>query len=166
MNFRTIASRAVLAFVCLPLVALGYPLTPNAQWNPGKLCTRSSPDFTEYRYKAKIPYCARNVSDGLKARLYDRYAIPKNERGQYTIDHIIPLSIGGSNEAANLWPEHKKVKATRPDLEEEVFIAVRDSKMSQKAAVRLVLDTKFTAVQPRFSDEEEYFDELELELVD
>ena len=48
----------------------------------------------------------RNVSTTLKKKIYAAYGIYYPEpTGSYELDHIIPLELGGDNEAANLFPE-------------------------------------------------------------
>jgi len=122
------------------LLALSYALTPSV---PGHLCSINNPDFIEYRYQERIPYCERNVSRETKAWIYERSGVPMKERDEYTIDHIIPLAIGGSNEAENLWPEHKKVKALRPDLERELYVELRDNRIDQACAIWIVKKAKY-----------------------
>ena len=119
------------------------PPTPNPQRSPGDLCTEESDDFLEYRYEEQFPYCSRNVPYEVKNRIYEQYGVPEHLRGDYTIDHIIPLSIGGSNAVRNLWPEHKSIKAQRPELEYCLYLRVRDGELSQREAVQIVLDAKF-----------------------
>ncbi len=133
----------------LPFLAFGYPLTPNPATSPGKLCSDKDREFSYYRYAAKIPYCERDVSTRFKKRIYAQYGIPENERHNYTIDHIIPLSIGGSNHASNLWPEHKDVKAMRPDIEQEVADAIAAGEITQAEAVAKILEAKFHPVKQR-----------------
>ena len=127
----------------------GVPLTPNPNVAPGHYCTTEDPDFKEFRYKERISYCRRKVSSSLKRALYDYYSIPKHCRRYYTIDHIIPLSLGGDNTPQNLWPEHKSVKATRQNLEYELYLNLRDSRMTQQQAVHIILRDKFNPRLPR-----------------
>jgi hypothetical protein len=139
---------AKLVFVAAVLVwsqasSFTYPRVPLRHKTPGELCAPSHPSFAEYRYRERIPYCRRSVSSALKARVYESYGIPEAERGNYTIDHLIPLSIGGSNSERNLWPEHRAVKATRPRLEQDLYEALRDGRMTQREAVDTVLEIKF-----------------------
>ncbi len=47
----------------------------------------------------------RNVPIELKDQVYAEYGIASHEPGQYEVDHLIPLEVGGSNDIANLWPE-------------------------------------------------------------
>ena len=120
-----------------------YPLVPDASISPGDICTTNDLDFQEYRYKESIPYCERNVSYQTKTLIYDKYYISIEERGQYTIDHLIPLSIGGSNSELNLWPEHKKIKKTRSNLETCLYDLLRKDLINQKTAIAFVLIIKF-----------------------
>ena len=48
---------------------------------------------------------ARNVSFLLKLRIYRAYGVLFHRRGSYEIDHLVPLELGGANDAANLWPQ-------------------------------------------------------------
>jgi hypothetical protein len=48
---------------------------------------------------------ARDVSPALKRAIYRSYGIARHRRGAYEIDHLVPLELGGANDAANLWPE-------------------------------------------------------------
>jgi hypothetical protein len=144
---KSIVSNTVLSFGFIfftSIVSQAFPLTPNPALATGHLCNRQNPDYETDRYSQKIPYCVRNVETDLKNHLYDLYKVPVKCRDRYTIDHIIPLSIGGDNSAQNLWPEHKNVKATRPYLEEEVFGEVRDGRMQQKEAIAIILKEKTT----------------------
>lgn len=47
----------------------------------------------------------RNVPESEKSQAYAAYGITKHAPGQYEVDHLVPLELGGSNDIANLWPE-------------------------------------------------------------
>lgn len=47
----------------------------------------------------------RNVPESEKNQVYAEYGITTHTTGQYEVDHLISLELGGSNEIANLWPE-------------------------------------------------------------
>ena len=40
-----------------------------------------------------------------------KYGIEQHSPGQYEVDHLIPLELGGSNDIANLWPEAASPKS-------------------------------------------------------
>jgi len=48
---------------------------------------------------------ARNVSEDMKHQVYDEYGIVTRKTGEYEVDHIVPLELGGTNSISNLWPE-------------------------------------------------------------
>lgn len=47
----------------------------------------------------------RNVPEAEKNQVYAEYGISSRKPGQYEVDHLISLELGGSNDIANLWPE-------------------------------------------------------------
>ncbi|MEO7038852.1 MAG: HNH endonuclease [Gemmatimonadaceae bacterium] len=47
----------------------------------------------------------RNVPSDVKRQAYALYGIRNHEPGEYEVDHLISLSLGGSNSIRNLWPE-------------------------------------------------------------
>lgn len=140
--------RIFLLVFLVASAAWGYPEYPDASRTPGDLCTESDSDFQEYRYSEQIPYCRRSVSSGLKKTIYRDYGIDLSQKSQYTIDHLVPLSMGGSNSRENLWPEHKAIKALRPNLEYKVYLALRGGRIYQEEAVDIVLEAKFNPYDP------------------
>ncbi len=47
----------------------------------------------------------RNVPASEKTQVFAEYSITQQTPGQFEIDHLIPLELGGSNALTNLWPE-------------------------------------------------------------
>jgi hypothetical protein len=47
----------------------------------------------------------RNVPTSEKDQAYAEYGITSHYAGQYEVDHLVSLELGGSNDIANLWPE-------------------------------------------------------------
>lgn len=122
------------------------PITPNEKVTPGDLCDQGDKDFTGFRYAEKMPYCERNVSKSVKRRVYEAYNIPEKCRTRYTIDHFVPLALGGNNAATNLWPEHKLVKETRQELEQELYNKVVQGLMDSKEASYILMSEKVDLV--------------------
>lgn len=47
----------------------------------------------------------RNVPTSEKNQDYKEYGIYTHTAGQYEVDHLVSLELGGSNDISNLWPE-------------------------------------------------------------
>jgi hypothetical protein len=47
----------------------------------------------------------RNVPQSEKNQVYAEYGITSHRPGQYEVDHLVSLELGGSNDISNLWPE-------------------------------------------------------------
>jgi hypothetical protein len=47
----------------------------------------------------------RDVPPSVKDQVYAAYGITSRQPGQYEVDHLVNLSIGGSNDISNLWPQ-------------------------------------------------------------
>jgi len=47
----------------------------------------------------------RNVPTSEKNQVYAEYGKTRHAPGQYEVDHLVSLELGGSNNIANLWPE-------------------------------------------------------------
>ncbi len=47
----------------------------------------------------------RNVPTSEKNQVYAEYGIASHTTGQYEVDHLVSLELGGSNDISNLWPE-------------------------------------------------------------
>jgi hypothetical protein len=64
------------------------------------------PDVT--REQVCVPGYARsvrNVPQSVKNKVFAEYGITKHLPGEYEVDHLVSLELGGSNDIANLWPE-------------------------------------------------------------
>ncbi|MBX9766500.1 MAG: HNH endonuclease [Bdellovibrionales bacterium] len=137
---RQIWISLVIALFVQPTFAV-FPYTPNDP-NAGSLCTPQDPHFHQYRYQEQIPYCERKVKESLKTKIFAAYGVPSHCRQEYTIDHYIPLALGGTNHINNLWPEHKAVKAVRQNLEVELYNALKDGRIRQAEALKIIVEAK------------------------
>jgi hypothetical protein len=111
---------------------------PNPERTPGSVCRPSDPDFIERRYKERIPYCRRYVPPSVVETVYRNYRIPEAKWEEYTIDHLIPLALGGNNNRLNLWPEPKDVKGLRYNLENELYLRLKDGKITHATAIQRI----------------------------
>ncbi len=47
----------------------------------------------------------RNVPTSVKDQAYASYGITHHTTGEFEVDHLVSLELGGSNDISNLWPE-------------------------------------------------------------
>jgi hypothetical protein len=75
---------------------------PDSACTPGAILSTGTKDAI-----CKLGYAksVRNVPVSEKDQVYSEYGITSHAPGQYEVDHLVSLELGGSNEIANLWPE-------------------------------------------------------------
>ena len=77
------------------------PLRPDPSLTPGDTLPVTKEDICVPGYSKKV----RNVPSGVKKQVYARYGIAQRAAGEFEVDHLISLELGGSNSVRNLWPE-------------------------------------------------------------
>jgi hypothetical protein len=75
---------------------------PDLACTPGALLSSGTKDAI---CKSGYASSARNVPTSEKDQDYAEYGITHHSPGQYEVDHLVSLELGGSNDIANLWPE-------------------------------------------------------------
>ncbi len=96
----------MIAAVCLSVCAKGQIL-PNNNLTPGD----TMPDVTVEQLTTKgyanvIGGGARHVTEDEKKQVFIKYfgKVPAKP-GNYEIDHLVPVILGGANTINNLWPQ-------------------------------------------------------------
>jgi hypothetical protein len=75
---------------------------PDSACTPGAvLSTGTKGAICKSGYASSV----RNVPDSEKNAVYAEYGIKSHTAGQYEVDHLVSLELGGSNDISNLWPE-------------------------------------------------------------
>jgi hypothetical protein len=112
----------------------GIPLLPDPKLTPGAtlavtpddLCT---PGFTKL---------VRDVPTSVKRQAYEEYGITHHEPGEYEVDHLISLELGGSNSIRNLWPQSYRTQPwnahVKDALEDELHRLVCSGQLDLKTA--------------------------------
>ena len=83
----------------------------------------------------------RAVSSATKRRVYKEYGITHHSRGEYEVDHLVSLELGGSNAAANLFPEAAEPRPgfhEKDRLEGRLHALVCNGTVSLAAAQRMI----------------------------
>lgn len=68
---------------------------------PGATLPVTRDDICVPGYTKKV----RNVPADVKRQVYAEYGIASHKPGEYEVDHLISLELGGSNSIKNLWPQ-------------------------------------------------------------
>jgi 5-methylcytosine-specific restriction endonuclease McrA len=74
---------------------------PDPRLTPGKTVDVSDDDLCKSGYTATV----RHVTPAMKKEVFERYGIKNPKPGEYEIDHLISLELGGANDIENLWPQ-------------------------------------------------------------
>ena len=74
---------------------------------------------------------------------YPAYGTPQSERTE--LDHLVPLELGGSNDATNLWPEYPPTPNPKDKVENALNAAVCDGRVKLAAAQAAIAADWLTA---------------------
>ena len=102
----------LLAASAMPAPAENAPALPDPIMTPGEVMTGDLDAVCHQRTRER-----RRVPTSRCDAVFRAYSIPDTPlaRYSYECDHLVPLALGGSNAAANLWPQ-PDVEAARKDL--------------------------------------------------
>jgi hypothetical protein len=110
------------------------PGLPDARLTPGDALPVSADDICTTGYSRQV----RSVPSELKQQVYSEYGIASHESGEYEVDHLISLELGGSNSVRNLWPQSYRTTPwnarAKDRLEDRLHRLVCDGKMDLRAA--------------------------------
>ena len=131
-------SIALLWILCLGPAWAGDPILPNSVMTPGDINPNSTLDkVCSVGYTKTV----RHVSQSKKDHVYELYGITKVS-GQYEVDHLISLELGGSNSMRNLWPQSYFTETwnarVKDGLEHALNRMVCDGKISLEEAQRAI----------------------------
>lgn len=111
---------------------------PDPGKTPGALCTASDPNFAGLRYKEQIAICNRNIPKSERDAVGADYGIAAVDFPSYEFDHYIPLSIGGSDDPKNLWPQPHTEALRKDVVEQQVFDGMNNGTLTQAQAIALI----------------------------
>lgn len=134
VNFRSPLLSAYANPLCLlsSVLAAGYnlqaPLVPDPKLSPGNVLT-SDPKLVCVSGYVKT---VRNVPQSLKEQVYREYGITSRQSGEYKIDHLISLELGGRNSIRNLFPESFKTMPLNAHVKDALENRLHDLACSGK----------------------------------
>lgn len=126
------------------------PILPDPKMTPGDTLDVASSDVCTPGYTKLV----RNVPSEVKKEVYAAYGITHREQGEFEVDHLISLELGGSNDIKNLWPEsyltepwNAKVK---DQLENELHAEICDGWIDMKTAQHEIATDWIAAYKKHF----------------
>ncbi len=112
------------------------PIVPDPKLTPGDTFDVTAQDVCVPGYAKKV----RNVPEEVRQEVYREYGITSHGRGDYEVDHLISLELGGSNSIKNLWPESYRTSPwnahVKDRLEDKLHELVCNGKIDLKTAQR------------------------------
>jgi hypothetical protein len=110
---------------------------PDRRCTPGTTFRGPAKQVCVRGYSRKV----RRVSTTTKNQVFARYGVKTHRPGQYEIDHLIALELGGNNDIRNLFPEAAAPKPgfhEKDKLENRLHSLVCTGRLSLSKAQRLI----------------------------
>ena len=105
---------------------------------PGDTFDVTAQDLCMPGYAKKV----RNVPEEVRRQVYREYGITSHGRGDYEVDHLISLELGGSNSIKNLWLESYRTSPwnarIKDRLEDKLHSLVCSGKLDLKTAQQTI----------------------------
>jgi hypothetical protein len=97
---------------------LRYPFVPDPARTPGAALEVTAADICVPGYSKRV----RDVPTEVKRQVYASYGVRTHQPGEYEIDHLINLSLGGSNSVRNLWPQSFRTSPWNARVKDELEV--------------------------------------------
>lgn len=152
MNAMIVKSGSIAALLFLAGPALGQETIafPDPTLTPGAIRSTDAQEICS-RGTSEFRHGSRERSD----LIFRLYGVIRSDRINYTLDHLVPLEIGGADVVENLWPEPRRRLAgewddTQKDqLEHRLHALVCAGQLDVAEAQRAIADD-WTAAYRRY----------------
>jgi len=128
---RILTALLFVLALCLPVLAGDLP---DPSLTPGAVLTTDAATVCKPGYSATV----RHTSAALKAKVYANYGITSHKPGEFEVDHLVSLELGGDDVEENLWPQSYLTQPwnahVKDRLENELHRRVCAGKMSLEEA--------------------------------
>lgn len=121
---------AMLIFLTGPVLAAEFPILPDPVLTPGRTIQVPLEILCQTHYTETV----RHVTTAEERLVFKRYNIdidPK-KHGEFEIDHLISLELGGSNDVENLWPQSYNTQPWNARIKDVLETALKRLVCSRK----------------------------------
>ena len=112
--------------------AFDPPIVPNPAKTPGDVLTADVDVICSKGYTKTV----RDVPDFLKNQVFAAYGIASREPGEYEVDHVVPLEIGGSNSLKNLFAQSFRTQPWNAHVKDRLENKLHELVCSGKLDIR------------------------------
>ena len=137
-DFSNILLAFLLFLTQVVLAQQPTPILPDPNLTPGSTFDVTAQDVCTPGYARKV----RDVPAEMKREVYREYGITSHGPGDYEIDHLISLELGGSNSIKNLWPESHRTSPwnaqVKDRLEDKLHELVCSGQLDLKTAQQAI----------------------------
>lgn len=131
---------SILLLISTPAWAGPNPIKPDPFITPGDVNAAATVEMIcTTGYSATV----RNVTQSTKDKVFDLYDLNRVP-GLYEVDHLVSLQLGGTNNIANLWPQHYFIQPwnakVKDALENHLRRQVCDGKMTLQEAQKAIAE--------------------------
>jgi hypothetical protein len=113
----------LLLLISSPSMAIGSWTLPNSSMTPGAVGSVDVNTVCVRGYSRTVRPAYTPTWRRFRTSVFRAYGIPHDQWRRYTIDHLIPLALGGAPEdLRNVWPE-PNAEAKRKDNVEDALVA-------------------------------------------
>jgi hypothetical protein len=113
-HLRTALLLVLVTLSCAALAA--QPVLPDRRLTPGDVLTTDAAVVCRPGYAERV----REVPEGVKHAVYRAYGITAHAPGEYEVDHLVSLELGGSNSTRNLWPQSYETQPLNAHVKDRV----------------------------------------------
>jgi hypothetical protein len=105
-----LAAALLLLALAFPAVAQTAREVPDPILTPGLIETSDQSEVCGVVDGLTYSKRHRATTSGMKAEVFRRYgmSVPHANRGEWEIDHLVPLCAGGQDALENLWPQYRE----------------------------------------------------------
>jgi hypothetical protein len=138
MRVAALLVALVLAGTSAAFAQQPQPILPDPRLTPGDVFDVTATDLCTPGYTKRV----RNVPPSVKAQAYREYGITEHHAGDFEVDHLVPLELGGSNSLKNLWPQSYRTEPwnarTKDELENRLHELVCGGRLDLKTAQQAI----------------------------